>query len=79
MIVRLAVLDRNKAIKKNLSACYLHSLRGDHLRRNIRILFVAGTLTCAVALLTPLAKADPGLTLHPRGFGEKSYAAWKAK
>jgi hypothetical protein len=49
------------------------------LRRNIRVLFVAGTLTCAVALLNPLAKADPGLTLHPRGFGEKSYAAWKAK
>jgi hypothetical protein len=36
-------------------------------------------LALAVGLINPLGKADSGLKLHPDGFGQKSYAAWKAK
>ena len=30
-------------------------------------------------MMSPLAYADAGLSVHPRGFGEKSYAAWNTK
>ena len=30
-------------------------------------------------MMSPSAYADAGLKLHPNGFGEKSYAAWKAQ
>jgi hypothetical protein len=52
---------------------------GNHLRRSIRVLLVGATLGLAFAVINPLAKAESGLKLHPNGFGEKSYAAWKAQ
>jgi hypothetical protein len=68
----------NETSDKDAGSCH-RTIWGDRLRRTIRVLLVGGTLTLAVALLNPLAKADPGLKLHPSGFGEKSQAAWKAK
>jgi hypothetical protein len=48
------------------------------LRRSIRVVLVGATLALAVAV-NPLAQAASGLKLHPNGFGQKSYAAWKAQ
>ena len=39
---------------------------------------MGATLALAVAV-NPLAQAASGLKLHPNGFGQKSYAAWKAQ
>jgi hypothetical protein len=43
-----------------------------------RILRLAATFAAA-ALALPAAALAGNLTLHPSGFGEKSYAAWKTK
>jgi hypothetical protein len=47
--------------------------------RLARIALPAATLTAALVLVAPLARADSGLKLHPSGFGNKSQAKWASK
>jgi hypothetical protein len=48
------------------------------LRRSIRALLAGTTVALVVVMMSPIAYADAGLTLHPSGFGKKSQAKWAA-
>jgi hypothetical protein len=49
------------------------------VRRSIRVLVAAATLSSAVAIMSPIAHADAGLKLRPGSFGPNTEGAWKSK
>jgi hypothetical protein len=44
-----------------------------------RRMFVAALVAGALALMVPVPAAAAGIKLHPSGFGEHSYSAWKGQ
>ena len=53
--------------------------RCELLRRSIRVLVAGTTFALAIAMMSPIAYADPGLKLRPGSFGPNTEGAWKSK